>query len=61
MVSSRDCINREPPKIAQFTAIKGKKIPKELYKEGDKIYIDCEVIDQEIKHLSYVRDKDIGF
>ena len=32
-----------------------------VYKEGDKIYIDCEVIDQEIKHLSYVRDKDIGF
>jgi hypothetical protein len=27
-------MNKEPPKIAQFTAISGKKIPNELYKEG---------------------------
>ena len=27
-------MNKDPPKIAQFTAINGKKIPKELYNEG---------------------------
>ena len=27
-------MNNEPPKIAQFTAISGKKIPNELYNEG---------------------------
>ena len=32
---SRDCINKDPPRMAQFTAIKGKKIPKELYREGE--------------------------
>ena len=31
---SRDCMNNDPPKIAQFTAINGKKIPSELYKAG---------------------------
>ena len=28
-VKLRCCINKEPPMIAQFTAIKGKKIPKD--------------------------------
>ena len=32
-----------------------------VYKEGDKTYIDCEVIGQEIKPISYVKDEDIGF
>ena len=31
---SLDCINKDPPKIAQFTAIRGKNIPSELYKDG---------------------------
>ena len=32
-----------------------------VYEEKSKIYIDCEVIGQEIKDLSYVRDSDIGY
>ena len=28
------CINNDAPMIAQFTAINGKNMPKELYKEG---------------------------
>ena len=28
------CINKEPPNMAQFTAIKGRKIPKAPYKAG---------------------------
>ena len=28
------CINKDPPKIAQFTAIRGKKIPSEVYSAG---------------------------
>src|SRR5690606_11866620 len=28
-------MNNEPPKIAQFTVIKGKNIPNELYREGE--------------------------
>lgn len=30
LANSRCCINSEPPKIAQFTAISGRKIPSEL-------------------------------
>lgn len=29
--------------------------------EGSKTYIDCEVIGQELKDLSYVRDSNIGY
>ena len=29
------CINNEPPKMAQFTAISGKKIPSEPYRAGE--------------------------
>lgn len=32
-----------------------------VYEDKSKIYIDCEVIGQEIKDLSYVRDSDIGY
>ncbi len=32
---SRETMNNEPPKMAQFTVIKGRKIPKELYKDGE--------------------------
>jgi hypothetical protein len=32
---SLSCIKSEPPKIAQFTAIRGRKIPSELYKAGE--------------------------
>ena len=30
LAKSRCCINSDPPRIAQFTAIRGKKIPREL-------------------------------
>lgn len=32
-----------------------------VYEENGKIYIDCEVVGQEIKDLSYVKDSDIGY
>lgn len=32
-----------------------------VYKEGGKTYIDCEVIGQEIRDLSYVKDSNIGY
>lgn len=32
-----------------------------VYKEDGKIYIDCEVISQEIKDLSYIPDGNIGY
>ena len=32
-----------------------------VYKEGEKIYIDCEVIGQEVRPLSYVKDSNIGY
>ena len=32
-----------------------------VYQEGEKIYIDCEVIGQELKDLSYVKDSNIGY
>lgn len=32
-----------------------------VYQEGSKTYIDCEVIGQELKDLSYVRDSNIGY
>lgn len=32
-----------------------------VYQEGEKTYIDCEVIGQEIKPLSYVLDSNIGY
>ena len=32
-----------------------------VYKEGGKTYIDCEVIGQELKPISYVNNEDIGF
>lgn len=32
-----------------------------VYEEGGKTYIDCEVIGQEIKDLSYVKDSNIGY
>ena len=28
------CINKDPPNIAQFTAIRGRNIPNEAYNEG---------------------------
>lgn len=31
-----------------------------VYQENSKIYIDCEVIEQEVKKLSYVKDSNIG-
>lgn len=31
-----------------------------VYQENSKIYIDCEVVGQELKDLSYVKDSDIG-
>lgn len=34
-VYSRDTINREPPKMAQFTVINGRNIPSELYSAGE--------------------------
>ena len=34
--NSRCCMNNEPPKIAQFTAISGRNIPKEEYRAGLK-------------------------
>ena len=40
-------MNKLPPKMAQFTAIKGKKIPSELYSEGENfsttIYTNCKI------------------
>lgn len=32
-----------------------------VYEEGGKTYIDCEVIGQEIRDLSYVKDNNIGY
>lgn len=32
-----------------------------VYEEGRKTYIDCEVIGQEIRDLSYVKDSNIGY
>lgn len=32
-----------------------------FYEEGGKTYIDCEVIGQEIRDLSYVKDSNIGY
>lgn len=32
-----------------------------VYEEGEKTYIDCEVIGQEIRDLSYVKDSNIGY
>lgn len=32
-----------------------------VYEEGEKTYIDCEVIGQEIRDLSYVKDRNIGY
>ena len=32
-----------------------------VYNADNKIYIDCEVIGQEIKDLSYIADSDIGY
>lgn len=32
---SRATMNKEPPRIAQFTVINGKKIPKEVYNAGE--------------------------
>lgn len=32
-----------------------------VYQEGSKTYIDCEVIAQELKDLSYIKDSDIGY
>lgn len=32
-----------------------------VYKENNKIYIDCEVVGQEVKDLSYVKDNNIGY
>lgn len=32
-----------------------------VYQESGKIYIDCEVVGQEVKDLSYVKDSDIGY
>lgn len=32
-----------------------------VYEEGGKTYIDCEVIGQEIRDLSYVKDSNIGY
>lgn len=32
-----------------------------IYRDNGKIYIDCDIIEQEIKDLSYVRDSDIGY
>ena len=34
-VYSLDTINNDPPRIAQFTVIKGRNIPSELYKAGE--------------------------
>ena len=31
----RCCMNREAPMMAQFTAINGRKIPSEAYREGE--------------------------
>ena len=45
---SLDCINKLPPKIAQFTAINGKKIPNELYNDGENfstiISTNCTIV-----------------
>ena len=42
------CINKDPPKMAQFTAIKGKKIPNELYNDGENfstiISTNCTIV-----------------
>lgn len=32
-----------------------------VYQENGKIYIDCEVVGQEVRPLSYVKDSDIGY
>lgn len=32
-----------------------------VYQAGDKIYIDCEIIGQEIKPLSYIKNSSIGY
>ena len=32
-----------------------------VYQEGSKTYIDCEVVGQELKDLSYVKDSNIGY
>lgn len=32
-----------------------------VYQESGKIYIDCEVVGQEIKDLSYIQDSNIGY
>lgn len=36
---SLEIINKVPPKIEQFTVIKGKKIPKDMYKAGENFSI----------------------
>ena len=42
--NSRCCINNDPPKIAQFTAINGKNIPNEAYKEGEYFSIESSML-----------------
>ena len=32
-----------------------------VYKDGERVFIDCEVVSQEAKPISYVKDSDIGF
>ena len=32
-----------------------------VYQEGNRIYIDCEVVGQELKDLSYIKDNQIGY
>jgi hypothetical protein len=36
---SRSCMKSAPPRIAQFTAINGKKIPSELYRADENFSI----------------------
>ena len=56
---SRDCMNKEPPSIAQLTAISGKKIPNELYSDGENfsttISTNCTIV--AMVAMNIIKDK----
>ncbi len=52
-------MNKEPPKIAQFTAIRGKNIPSELYNAGENFSItistNCTI--EAITAINMIKDR----
>ena len=52
-------MNKEAPRIAQFTAIRGRKIPSELYNEGENfsIIISTNCTIDAITAINIINDK----